>query len=92
MNSNKKMIWIAALMLSGIFCAYSAMADVARPNPSESYHRLTAVALQGEKAPSLNHGVHALSDSEPRYKERLPLQLRGAMSKVKRAKYRPFRN
>jgi hypothetical protein len=89
MNTNRYLIWITALMLSGIFCAYSAMADIARP--PEEYHRLTAVQLSAGNAPSLKHGVTALSDSETRFKERLPLQLRGAMSKIKRTKYRPSR-
>jgi hypothetical protein len=83
---NKTMLWIFAVMLTGFFCAAAAMAEV---NPPEAYHKLTAVELAPGNAPSLNAGVYALSSFEPRFKERLPMQLTGAMAKVKKAKYRP---
>jgi hypothetical protein len=82
------MLWIFAVMLTGFFCAVSAMADI---TPPEAYTKLTAVELQPGNAPGLNGGVYALTNFETRYKERLPVQLTGAMSKVKRAKYRPSR-
>lgn len=80
-------LWIAAILLSGLFTAASAMANVAQP--SDAYHRLTAVEMSEGNAPGLNGGVYALSSFEPRYKERLPMQLTGAMGKIKRAKYQP---
>lgn len=83
---NKTMIWIFAIMITGFFCAAAAMAEV---NPPEAYHKLTAVELAPENAPGLNGGVYALSNFESRYKERLPMQLSGAVEKVKKAKYRP---
>lgn len=87
MNSNKYFLWIAAVLLTGAFCAYSAMADIAPP--TANYHGLTAVELAPEQTPRLQNGVHHLSRNESRFKERLPLQLRGAMDKIKKAKYRP---
>ncbi|MGE3261917.1 MAG: hypothetical protein AB7K68_09075 [Bacteriovoracia bacterium] len=87
MKTNKTMLWIAASLLTGFFLSVNAKADVAHPN--EAYHRLTAVELAPGNAPGLSGGVYALSNYEPRYKEKLPLQLTGAVAKVKRAKYRP---
>ncbi|MGZ3692837.1 MAG: hypothetical protein ACXWQO_01215 [Bdellovibrionota bacterium] len=86
MNTNKTMLWIFAVMLTGFFCAVSAMADVV---PPEAFNKLTAVELAPGNAPGLNGGVYALSSFEPRFKERLPVQLSSAIAKVKRSKYRP---
>lgn len=79
-----KLLLIA--LLFGGFCAFSAFAEVAEP---EAYVKLTAVELAPENAPRLHAGLKDLSGAEAKYQERLPLQLAGAMEKVKRAKYKP---
>ncbi len=84
MNTNKFFLWIAASLLSTAFCAYSAMADVARP---EAYQQLTAVELHPTHAPLLQGGVTGLGASERRYYE--PLQLQGVIQRVKARKYVP---
>jgi hypothetical protein len=89
MNTNKTMLWIFAVMMTGFFCAVSAMADVVPPE--NAYNKLTAVELEPGNAPGLNGGVYALTNFETRYKEKLPVQLTGAMARVKRAKYQPSR-
>ena len=87
MKNGTKLMLPTAMILSGLFCAISAMAEVAKP--TEAYHSLTAVELAPENAPRLQNGVGSLSTSESRYRERLPLQLRGPISNIKRAKYTP---
>jgi hypothetical protein len=84
MNTNKKFLLLT--LLSGIFCAFSAIAEVAEP---EAYIKLTAVELAPENAPRLTVGMNDLSRFEAKYQEKLPLQLSGAISKVKKAKYQP---
>jgi hypothetical protein len=88
MHTNKIFLWIAVSLMSGAFCAASAMADAPRP---EAYQKLTAVELKPGYAPRLNHGFQELSGNERRYQEKLPMQLEGAIKKVKAAKYKPHR-
>jgi hypothetical protein len=88
MRTNKLFLLIAASLMSGALCAASAMADAPRP---EAYQRLTAVELQPGHAPRLNGGFQELSGNERRYSEKLPMQLEGAIKKVKAAKYKPQR-
>jgi hypothetical protein len=86
MSTNKYILWIMASLISGAFCAMSAMADAPRP---EAYQRLTAVQLQPAETPRLAHGFSDLSGNERRFQEKLPLQLEGAIRKVKATKYKP---
>ena len=90
MNSNKFFFLVAAVVFSGLLCAFSAMADVA---PPKEYKSLTALEdLSPGKAPKYNRGLYELASQEARYKERLPMQLNGAMDKLSRARYKPSRN
>jgi hypothetical protein len=86
MLSHKLNFWIAALLLSALFCAGSAMAEVRH---AESYETLTAVPLEPGHAPRFVNGVSDLSAREGRHHEKLPLQLEGAMTKIKKSKYSP---
>jgi hypothetical protein len=83
METNKFMPWIAVVLLSGAFCAITAVAEVATPSP---YQRMTAVDLNPSQAPMLNYGVQKLSSNEAHYRENLPLQLKGAIYRVERRK------
>lgn len=83
--NNNLFVWIAAVLLSGMFCAVSAMANVNHP---EAYKQLTAIEMAPEHTPRYNAGVYALASGERRYQERLPIQLSGAMKKIERTKYR----
>lgn len=70
----------------------TATAVFAEPNPPEALDSLTAHAPQKPgQAPRLMNGVSDLSSREGRHQEHLPLQLNGAIEKVKRAKYAPKR-
>lgn len=87
MSTNKTFLWIAASMLTGAFCAASALASPSQP--ADPYVRLSAV--EGERvaqAPALNRGFGDLSGNERRYQERLPVQLSGPVKKVKGSKYK----
>ena len=86
MSTNKYILWIMASLISGAFCAMSAMADTPRP---EAYQRLTAVRLQPAETPRLAHGFSDLSGNERHFQEKLPIQLEGAIRKVKATKYKP---
>jgi len=86
MSTNKLFVLTAACILSGAFCALSAMADVSKP---ESYKRLTAVNAAPPQVPSLSDGPYRLSSRERRFNERLPLQLSGPVKKVSATKYKP---
>lgn len=88
MRTNKHILLIAATLMSGALCAASALADAPRP---EAYQQLTAVELQPGHAPRLNGGFQELSGNERRFNEKLPVQLDGALKKVKAAKYKPYR-
>jgi hypothetical protein len=61
----------------------------AEPRGGDAYESLTAVPLAPSQAPSFVNGVGYLSGSENRHHEHLPLQLEGALKKVKKAKYHP---
>lgn len=70
----------------------TATAVFAEPSPPEALDNLTAHAPQKPgQAPRLMNGMSDLSSRERRHQERLPLQLNGAIEKVKRAKYAPKR-
>ena len=70
----------------------TATAVFAEPSRPEAFDELTAHAPQKPgQAPRLMNGVSQLSSREGRHQERLPLQLNGAIEKVKRAKYAPKR-
>lgn len=88
MRTNKYFLLIAASLISSALCAASAMADAPRP---EAYQQLTAVELQPGHAPRLNSGFQELSGNERRFNEPLPMQLDGALKKVKATKYKPHR-
>lgn len=77
-----KSIWAALMLASAAGLASGqAAAELARP---ASYEGLTAVDLQPGQAPRFVNGVSELSGAEGRHAERLPLQLRGAVEKVKK--------
>lgn len=76
------------VMLAAALFTQAASADVSRP---EAYDSLTAVSQKPGQAPRLVHGVSDLSAREGRHQERLPLQLDGAIQKIKRTKYSPKR-
>jgi len=76
---------IAALILP--FCA--PLAAKAELRHADAYESLTAVPLAPGQAPRYVNGVAELSQDENRHPERLPLQLDGAMKKVKKSKYSP---
>ncbi len=86
MVTNKIFLWIIASLLTGAFCAVTAMAETKH---SEAYEGLTAVHLAPGQAPRLLNGVADLSTTEHRHGERLPMQLEGAIKKIKKAKYSP---
>lgn len=88
MFSQRIFLWIATSLLVGSFCAVAAMAEVHRP---EAYEKLTSVELAPGHAPRLINGVSDLSVRESRHTEKLPMQLSGAMKKIKKAKYAPLR-
>jgi hypothetical protein len=70
--------------------AQSALAEVEAPSViSQQYQSLRAVELNPSRAPRLQAGPDAIASREARFSERLPMQLSGAISKVKAAKYRP---
>lgn len=86
MTTNKFFLLIAASVMSVALASMSAMADTVKP---EAYQQLTAVELKPAYTPRLAHGFSDLSGSERRYQEQLPVQLDGAIKKVKSAKYKP---
>lgn len=86
MNTNRHFLLVAAVILSGAFCAAAAMADTQAPQP---YHGLTAVTLAPGQSPRLARGFSDLGGSERRYGEKLPVQLSGAIKKIKATKYTP---
>lgn len=79
-----KMMMLAAALVT----TSAALAETHAP---EAYSNLTASPQKPGQAPRLVHGVSDLSARESRHQERLPLQLNGAMEKIKRAKYAPKR-
>lgn len=83
MKTNKLMLLLALAV--GFFSARGAMAEIAEP---QEYITLTAVELAPEQTPRLNAGLSDLSGAESKYQEKLPLQLAGALDKVKKAKYK----
>ena len=86
MKKSKILPWAAVVILSGFVCAVSAIAEVSHP---DAYEKLRAFeSYSPAQAPHLVNGVSHLSNKEPRFKEQLPLQLRGAMEKVKHSKYK----
>jgi len=80
--ATKFLFMLAAALLS----APAAFAEVHTP---EAYKRLTAVPMAPGKAPRLVNGMSDLSNRENRHLESLPMQLEGAVRKVKKAKYAP---
>ncbi len=86
MLSQRVFLWIASCILAGSFCAIAAMAEVHHP---EAYERLTAVEMAPGQAPRLINGVSVLESRESRHTEKLPMQLRGAVKKIKKTKYAP---
>jgi hypothetical protein len=61
----------------------------AEPHHDDAYESLVAVPMQPNQAPNLVNGVSYLSQDEHRHHEHLPLQLDGALKKVKKARYQP---
>ncbi len=85
MDTNKTFLWVLAVLLSGAFCAFSAVAQVSQP---DAYQRLTAVDLSPDSSPRTMNGLSDLAGSEPRYREHLPLQLSSAITRINRTEYR----
>lgn len=86
MNTKLLMLTVAA----GILSVGSAMAEVKEP---DAYLRLTAIErFSPAQAPQLQNGQYNLSSSESRYREKLPVQLGGAIRRVGRSDYRAPRN
>ncbi len=77
------------LILALVVAAQPAFAEVEAPSATLQYHSLRAVELNPSKAPRLQAGPDAIASRESRFQERLPMQLSGAISRVKNAKYRP---
>ncbi|RYZ96926.1 MAG: hypothetical protein EOP11_22745 [Proteobacteria bacterium] len=83
MSNNKTFLWIAASMLTGAFCAATALAQ---PPAPDYYSSLSAEEGQTTfVTPAIAGGFYGLSGNERRYQE--PLQLSGAVAKVKASKY-----
>ncbi len=83
--ATKFILTLAAALLS----ASAAMAEVHSP---QAFNQLTAPApMAPGKAPRFVNGVSDLSVRENRHREKLPLQLSGAMKKIKKTKYAPKR-
>jgi hypothetical protein len=83
MSTNKTFLLIAASLLTGAFCAASALAQPSKP---DYYQSLSAVeGMNDAQAPAIAGGFYGLSGNERRYAE--PLQLSGPSAKIKRAKY-----
>jgi len=82
---------MTGLLISAL-SATAAMAEINAPTSvveNLEYLNLRAVELSPLKSPVIQEGQSRLNNREERYAERLPLQLRGAMEKVKSRKYRP---
>lgn len=84
MSKLVKFMLIAATLVA----TNAAMAEPAKP---EAYDNLTASPQRPGQAPRLMNGMGDLSAHERSHQERLPLQLNGAIEKIKRAKYSPKR-
>lgn len=82
--ATKFLLLLAAALLS----APAAYAEVQAP---AAYEQLVAVPQKPGQAPRLMNGVSDLSGRESSHRERLPMQLEGAMSKIKKSKYAPKR-
>jgi|GEM_PF-5213149 len=82
--ATKFLLLLAAALLS----APAANAEVKVP---AAYEQLTAVPQKPGQAPRLLNGVSDLSVRESSHREKLPMQLDGALTKIKRAKYAPKR-
>lgn len=76
------------LIASTLVATNAVMAEPAKP---EAYDNLTASPQRPGQAPRLMNGIGDLSAHERKHQERLPLQLNGAIEKIKRAKYAPKR-
>jgi len=84
--ATKFILTLAAALLS----APAAMAEVHSP---QAFNQLTAPApMAPGKAPRFVNGVSDLSTRENRHREKLPLQLNGAIKKIKKSKYAPKRD
>jgi hypothetical protein len=77
----------AAALLSA-FAAFIPTASAQVHSP-DAYNKLTAVHQAPGQAPRSVHGASELSNRESRYLESLPMQLDGAIRKVKKSKYAP---
>ncbi|HEY8278399.1 MAG TPA: hypothetical protein VIH99_02165 [Bdellovibrionota bacterium] len=73
---------IAILVALSLCTIASAMAEVAPP-------ALNDVHMAPSQTPRVAHGFADLSAREGSRKEKLPMQLEGAIKKVKKAKYKP---
>lgn len=82
--TNKLNFLLAAALLSGVFCAATALAQPSKP---DYYEGLSAVEGEGApQAPAIAGGFYGLGSNERRYAE--PLQLSGPSAKIKQAKYK----
>ena len=87
MRTLKHKISAAALLsLTIAFVAPLAQAEIRH---SEAYEKLTAVPLSPGHAPRLVHGISDLAQIENRHPEKLPVQLDGAIRKIKKRNYVP---
>lgn len=96
MNTNKFILLFGATLIAGVLCVLSAVAEIAEPADAiptpqpqslRAYHSLTSVELSEARQPKFQNGMSDLSRSEARYKERLPVQLNGAIQKISARKY-----
>lgn len=81
---------LTKMLLAVVALAALAPAAVrAEIRHADAYESLTAVPLAPSQAPNFVNGVGYLSQDERRHHEHLPLQLDGAMKRVKKSRYQP---
>lgn len=84
---NTRLIALCTLALS--LATLSARAEVEAPSANLPYQRLRAVELKPANAPRLQEGPQSLAQREKHFSEKLPVQLSGAIARVKATKYVP---
>jgi hypothetical protein len=82
---NRTFLFAVAVLALAVFDS-PALASALKP---EAYKALTAVELSPALVPRLRAGTEALSGTDGRYAERLPVQLDGALKRVSQREYRP---
>ena len=82
----KTLLLMMAVAFAGVSPGSQAQAEVSRP---KAYESLTAVELAPGKLPRAANGLSDLSQREKRHGEKLPMQLDGAIKRIKKKKYAP---